>query len=68
MGVGPWAYFQTAGLFMLGMLIGRQGWLLKSSLPGWGRVLAWALVAFFPLYGLNNMLPSFIENANILSR
>jgi uncharacterized protein len=58
--------FQTAGLFMLGMLIGRQGWLLKSSLPGWGRVLAWALVAFFPLYGLNNMLPSFIENANIL--
>lgn len=58
--------FQTAGLFMLGMLIGRQGWLLKRALPQWGVVLAVALMAFFPLYGLNNMLPGFIDNPNLL--
>ena len=57
--------FQTAGLFMLGMLMGRQGWLLKSALPGWGRVLAVALIAFFPLHGLNAMIPEFITNPNI---
>ncbi len=31
--------FQTTGLFMLGMLIGREGWLLKDKLPAWGKVL-----------------------------
>lgn len=59
--------FQTAGLFLLGMLAGRRGWLLERSLPLWGRVLAGALVAFFPLYGLDNMLPRFIDNANLLA-
>ncbi len=44
--------FQTAGLFIAGMLIGRHGWLLECNLPKWGRVLAVAICCFFPLYGL----------------
>lgn len=60
--------FQTAGLFMMGMLIGRQGWLLRDKLHYWGRALAIALVCFFPLYGLNNMPgPEYIANPNILT-
>lgn len=59
--------FQTASLFITGMLIGRQGWLLERNLHLWGRVLAWSLVAFFPLYGLGNMLPGFISNPSVLS-
>lgn len=58
--------FQTAGLFILGMVIGRQGWLLRSSMKLWGRILAFSLIAFFPLHGLNAMLPGFIENANVM--
>lgn len=58
--------FQTASLFILGMLIGRQGWLLKENLHRWAPVLGWALVAYFPLTGLANLLPGFIDNPNIL--
>lgn len=58
--------FQTAALFLLGLLAGRRGWLLERNLAMWGRVLAGALVAFFPLYGLDNMLPQFVDNANLL--
>lgn len=56
--------FQTMALFMLGMLMGRRGWLLDSpqNRALWGHVLAMSLIAFFPLYGLNNLLPQFIEN------
>lgn len=60
--------FQTAGLFMAGMLIGRQGWFLRDKLHYWGRVLAWALIAFFPLYGIDNMVGGYISNATILSQ
>ncbi|MCX4278989.1 MULTISPECIES: DUF418 domain-containing protein [Muribaculum] len=59
--------FQTASLFMLGMVIGRNGLFLKEHLPMWGRVLAISLIAFFPLHGLDQMLPDFIDNKNILS-
>ncbi len=58
--------FQTAGLFMAGMLIGRQGWLLKNKLHYWGRALAMALVCFYPLYGFKNMAADYISNPNIL--
>lgn len=58
--------FQTASLFMFGMLIGREGWFLKKNLRKWGIVLAAALIAFFPLYGLSNMLGRYIENPNVL--
>lgn len=59
--------FQTAGLFIAGMLIGRHGWLLECNLPKWGRVLAVAICCFFPLYGLNNMVGQFVANPNILT-
>ncbi len=59
--------FQTAGLFMAGMLIGRQGWFLKKNLRYWGWVLAVALLLYFPLSGLNNMAGNYIESKNILT-
>ncbi len=59
--------FQTAGLFMAGMLIGRRGWFLRKSIGGWGRALAIALVCYFPIYGLNNMVGNYIENTNVLT-
>lgn len=60
--------FQTAGLFMAGMLIGRQGWFMRDKLHYWGRVLAWAIIAFFPIYGLDNMINGFVTNPTILSQ
>lgn len=59
--------FQTAGLFMAGMLIGRQNRFGRENLPAWGRVLAVALVCYFPLKGLDNMVGEYIANANILN-
>lgn len=59
-------FFQTSSLFILGMLMGRNEWLLEKNIGKWGKALAVALVSFFPLYGLSNMLPDFIENRNIL--
>lgn len=59
--------FQTSSLFILGMLMGRRKLLLKENTHVWGKILAGALIAFFPLYGLNNMLPNFIESRNILT-
>ena len=59
--------FQTAALFLLGMLIGRRGLFEERNLGVWGKVLAGALIAFFPLYGIGNMLPNYIENKSILT-
>lgn len=59
--------FQTAGLFIFGMLIGRQGWFRRENLNKWGYVLAAALILFFPLHGLDGMLKEYISNPNILS-
>ena len=50
-------FFQTAALFMYGMLIGRRGLFTEQKADFWLKVLAWSLVAFFPLYGLSGMLP-----------
>ena len=41
--------FQTAGLFIIGMLTGRRGWFLRPALPYWGRALAIAIFCYFPL-------------------
>ena len=57
--------FQTASLFILGMLIGREGWLLESKLKNWMVVMLVALAAFFPLYGLGEMIPDYVENRNV---
>ena len=39
----------------------------KENLKVWNKILAGALIAFFPLYGLGNMLPAFIVNKSILT-
>ena len=59
--------FQTASLFLFGMLIGRRRLFLKENLKVWNKTLAGALIAFFPLYGLGNMLPDFITNKSLLT-
>lgn len=58
--------FQTAALFLFGMLIGRKGLFLQENLKFWNKVLCGALIAFFPLYGLGNMLPDFITEKSVL--
>lgn len=58
---------QTAALFILGMLIGRHSWFSADRLSQWGKVLLWAVPAFFVLHGLDQMVPDFIGNRNILS-
>lgn len=60
-------FFQTAGLFITGMLIGRQGWFLRRNLHYWGYVLAVSVCCFFPLYGLTNMIGDYISNASVLT-
>lgn len=59
--------FQTAALFMLGMLAGRNGWFCDTT-PNrylWGRTMGVALLAFFPLYGLANLIPSFVTDSSV---
>ncbi len=60
--------FQTAAYFMLGMLIGRTGLFIntESNITFWRKALVISIVCFFPLKGLADMLPAFIENKNIL--
>ena len=58
--------FQTAALFIFGLLIGRRGLFLEEKHYAWGHILAVGLIAFFPLYGLSNLLPGYIENRNVL--
>lgn len=60
--------FQTASLFILGMLIGRNGWFHKENLEKWQKTLAVALLLFFPLHGLCNMIGNYISNPAILSQ
>ncbi len=57
--------FQTAALFIFGYLVGRHGLFLKENLKFWNKVLCGSLVAFFPLYGLCNMLPDFVQNPSV---
>jgi len=58
--------FQTAGLFMFGMLAGRREWFHSRYLGGWGRVLAIALLVFFPLHGIEPMLSDYISSPALL--
>lgn len=59
--------FQTAALFLFGMLIGRRDIFAKENLHIWSKVLTFALVAFFPLYGLGNMVPDFVTDKTMLT-
>ncbi len=60
--------FQTASLFMLGMLLGRKGWLLytEKNIKIWVNILLVSLACYFPLVGLNNIFPVFIERDTLL--
>lgn len=58
--------FQTAGLFILGMLIGRQGWFKAEYVGGWAKVAGVSILAFFALDGLAPMLPQYIEHKGML--
>ncbi|MDR2954236.1 MAG: DUF418 domain-containing protein [Prevotella sp.] len=59
---------QTAGLFMIGMLIGRGRMFPNSekNIKLWVKVFIIATLAFFPLYGLAGTLPDFIGREEIL--
>ena len=59
---------QTPALFLFGMLVGRKGLFLYSEQneQRWLKALGMSLLCFFPLYGLNNMLPGFITRDALL--
>lgn len=59
--------FQTMALFLLGFYVGRRGWFEDTHLSVWTSVFVRAIVVFFPLYGLGNMLPDFIANKSVLT-
>ncbi len=59
--------FQTAGLFIFGMLIGRTGWFRREYLNRWSVVLAVALCVYFPLSGIQRMMPDYVSNPNFLT-
>ena len=61
--------FQTASLFMFGMLIGRTGMFICTdrNMHFWFKALILSVVLFFPLSGLVNLLPQFVENKAILT-
>lgn len=56
-------FFQSAALFIFGMLIGRRTLFLKENLSFWYKCIGWSLLLFFPLFGLSGMMTSeFITN------
>lgn len=59
---------QTLGLFLFGMLVGRRQLFLYSERHEqlWLKALGISLLCFFPLYGLNNMLPDYMERSAVL--
>lgn len=61
--------FQTASLFMVGMLIGRMKLFTYTewNIQFWFKTWVIALLVFFPLNGLVGLLPQFIEMKTILT-
>lgn len=59
---------QTLGLFLGGMLVGRRQLFLYSQRHEqlWLKAVGISLLCFFPLYGLSNLLPGYIERSAIL--
>lgn len=49
-------FFQSAALFIFGLLIGRHQLFLRDRISFWYRAIAWSVVCFFPLYGLTGMM------------
>ncbi|MFV0417518.1 MAG: DUF418 domain-containing protein [Dysgonomonas sp.] len=59
---------QTAGLFMVGMLIGRGKVFADSdkNIKLWTKVFIIVTISFFPIYGLMAILPDFITREALL--
>jgi len=59
---------QTAGLFMIGMLIGRGNVFLYSekNIKLWVKIFIISTITFFPFYGLITVLPDFINREALL--
>ncbi|MFR9498371.1 MAG: DUF418 domain-containing protein [Rikenellaceae bacterium] len=56
-------FFQSAALFIFGMLLGRRGLFKVERLKFWYHGIAWSLLLFFPLYGLSGMMTTdYIAN------
>lgn len=60
--------FQTTALFMLGMLVGRKKLFThtQENEKYWKYALVISIWCFFPLTGLQNLMPQFIENRAII--
>ncbi len=60
---------QTAGLFMVGMLIGRSNLFPYSekNIKLWIKVFIIAVISFFPIYGLMFIIPDFISREALLT-
>ncbi|MDR2913347.1 MAG: DUF418 domain-containing protein [Tannerella sp.] len=60
--------FQTAGLFLTGLWLGRTKLFIysKEHNLAWHKYLLVAFILFFPLNGLHGMMPDFIANKEIL--
>lgn len=61
---GAGRFFQTASLFILGLVAGRMQWFADTADNRrlWARTFAVALALFFPLYGLSSLIPDFVES------
>lgn len=61
-------FFMIAGLFILGLVIGRTELFVgnEKNIRWWGRALAISIICFLPVYGLRGMLPGFIDNRAVL--
>ncbi len=61
-------FFQTASLFMIGLLVGRKGLFneTEGNIKRFVKIGVISLICFFPLEGIHNMLPGYIENKAIL--
>lgn len=59
--------FQTPGLFMIGMLLGRQGRFVPNevNIRFWKKVLLFATVAFIPFFFLKENISSLLENKGL---
>ena len=59
--------FQTAALFLSGMLLGRTGMFVDSekSRRFWKNVLIWAAVAFVPLFLLKTYVPPMVAQQSL---
>lgn len=61
--------FQTAALFMFGMLLGRAKYFIKNdvSIKIWKRILKLSILSFIPLHILRVFIPEHISNPSILT-